>query len=201
VFARAPELGRVKTRLAADLGETAALSIYRQLGWHAAEQARRAGRYTRVVAFTPATAEERVREWLGADLEYEAQCEGDLGARMAQAIGARLAAGAERVVVIGTDCPAVDARVIGEAFSALRFADVVYGPVSDGGYCLVGMSRLHRELFDGIPWSSGDTLARSLEAARARRLSVLLLPEVSDVDTGADWERWQRTSDRRLAAR
>ena len=124
-------------------------------------------------------------------MRYEPQIEGDFGARKAAASRARLSAGAERVVVIGTDCPEIDEHVIGQAFAALDRADVVFGPAADGGYYLVGMRRLHHELFVGVPWSSERTLDRTLEAARAGALRVHLLSELADIDTAADWRRWQ----------
>lgn len=180
----------MKTRLAAELGDHAALEIYRELGARVIDAARRASGCRVTVAFTPSHAGEATRLWLRDGVDYEPQAEGDLGARLAAAIDARLGAGAERVVVIGTDCPEANERVIDTAFAALDDADVVIGPAVDGGYYLIGMRRLHVELFVGIPWSSEKTLQRSLEAARSSGLRVSLLPELADVDTAADWHWW-----------
>jgi rSAM/selenodomain-associated transferase 1 len=154
--------------------------------------ARRVRGCSLTVAFTPPHAGDVTRAWLGAGATYEPQVAGDLGARMAAALGARLAAGAERVIVIGTDCPEADEFVIEQAFSALDETDIVLGPAADGGYYLIGMRRLHDELFVGIPWSSDETLQRSLDHAVSSGLRVHLLPELADVDTAADWRRWQQ---------
>ena len=181
----------MKTRLAAELGEAVALAIYRDLGGRSLDAARRVRDCSITVAFTPSYAGDLTRAWLGNGVRYEPQTEGDLGARMASAIRARLSAGAERVVVIGTDCPEVDEHVIGQALAALDRADVVFGPAADGGYYLIGMRRLHHELFVGVPWSSERTLERTLEAVRAGGLRVHLLSELADIDTAADWRRWQ----------
>jgi uncharacterized protein len=190
VFARAPELGSVKTRLAAELGAEEALSIYSDLAERIIAAVRRADSYDVTVAYTPPRAESLMRTWLGPSVALRPQSEGDLGERMATAVADLLAAGASRVVLIGTDCPDVTADVVEEAFARLDTADVVLGPAGDGGYYLVGMSRLHRPLFDRIPWSAADTLRSTVERASAHGLSVALLEELRDIDTAADWRAW-----------
>ena len=190
VFARAPVLGEVKTRLAAGLGDAATLGIYRQLADRVMAAVRASDGYSVTIAYTPASAEHVMREWLGPSAVLRPQADGDLGARMARAIGDALASGAERVVVIGTDCPDVDAHVIDSAFQHLATSDAVLGPASDGGYYLIGMSRLHPQLFEDIPWSAPDTLRVTLERARASAISIALLEERRDIDTVDDWRAW-----------
>jgi rSAM/selenodomain-associated transferase 1 len=180
----------VKTRLAAALGAEEALSIYRLLAERVVAAVLGAGSYSVTVAYTPSRAEPVMRRWLGRSVDLQAQSHGDLGQRMATAIAEATSAGAERVVVIGTDCPDVTAGVVEEAFTRLDAADVVLGPASDGGYYLIGMSRLHRELFEGVAWSSADTRRVTLERAHASGLSVALLEERRDVDTAEDWRVW-----------
>lgn len=206
VFARAPVLGRVKTRLAADLGEAAALDIYRWLGRHAVSAASAVPGAHVVVQHTPADGAASIREWLGDALgargTLRPQADGDLGARMAGAIAEGLEVGAEAVVVIGTDCPTIDAAVIERAFALLDDADVVLGPALDGGYYLVAVRAAQPALFHKIPWSTDVTLARTVEAARAAGLRLRLLDPRADVDSGADWKRWQNesTGDRSLVS-
>lgn len=197
VFARAPELGRVKTRLASEIGDAEALAAYRELGricWSNALAARAAGGCRALVAYTPRDGEDAVRAWLtGADA-YVAQQDGDLGERMLAALTAERDGGARRVVVIGTDCPTLSAGALADAFAALADADVVIGPATDGGYYLIGMSRAHRMLFADVPWSSAHTLAVTLGRARAAGLRVAQLHPLSDVDTADDWHAWQRAA-------
>lgn len=216
VFARAPELGLVKTRLAATIGDEEALTIYTELGSLVVEQTA-SGRWTRTIAFTPDVAEGPARSWLagtgssgraarGANtqerdlsgspsmahaLRFRPQGSGDLGERMARAIRAEVHEGADRVVVIGTDCPDVDALVIERAFSALDDADVVYGPAADGGYYLVGVAGDHPALFEHITWSDPHVLAVSLERAAAAGLRVHLLEELRDIDREEDLIAWR----------
>ena len=193
LFTRAPLLGQVKTRLAAVVGDAEALAVHRELGACALAAARGVAGCEVTVAFTPAGALGAVGDWLG-DAALQPQSVGDLGARMHAAITARFAAGARRVVVIGSDCPGLDARGITAAFDALDAADVVFGPTTDGGYYLVGLGQPCGPLFAGVPWSAPDTLARSLDRTRALGLRVALLPPLDDVDTAADLARWRDSS-------
>lgn len=195
VFARAPEAGRVKTRLAASVGPERALAVYRELAERVAESVapRAPGEpYDATVCFTPDGAGAEMRRWLGERFAYEAQLEGDLGERMAGAITRRFAVGARRVVVVGTDCPGVTAEVVAAAFAWLAHVDVVFGPALDGGYYLVGVRRRAPLPFDGVPWSSERTLDVSLARARAAGLTVALLEPLRDVDTLDDLEAWRR---------
>lgn len=190
VFARVPEVGRVKTRLAATIGESAATAAYVALAERVVAAVRQGESYSLAVAYTPADGEGAMREWLGGSIALRPQCPGELGARMAAAIEGAIGAGARRVVIIGTDCPDITAAVVEEAFERLATVDVVLGPATDGGYYLIGMSRLHAALFDGVPWSSPRTLEATLERARASGLSVALLEERRDIDTADDWHAW-----------
>lgn len=195
VFARVPADGQVKTRLAAAIGTTAATAAYRRLAELVIAAVQRSESYSLSIAYTPADGERAMRAWLGESPALRPQARGDLGARMASAIGEAIEAGATRVVVIGTDCPAVTARVVEEAFTRLDGADLVIGPASDGGYYLIGMSRLHIALFTEVPWSSPRTLPITLERARALQLTVAMLDERRDIDTVDDWRAWLAEED------
>lgn len=89
-------------------------------------------------------------------------------------------------MIIGSDCPGVDQRVITEAFAALDDHDVVLGPAWDGGYYLIGMKALHEPLFRGIHWSSAAVLNETGAVARRLGLSCHLLAPRRDVDTVSD---------------
>lgn len=194
IFARAPELGCVKTRIAAELGSNVALAIYREIGLAIVQIAREVDDCEIVVQYTPGGSEAILAAWLGLDLVLHAQSDGDLGQRMCAAISDAVQHGARRVVVVGTDCPGVDAELLESAFDALGTVDVVLGPATDGGYYLIGVTQPQPALFDGIPWSSSETFNATLVAASAAGLSVSLLDPRSDIDTAADWLRWTESS-------
>lgn len=185
VFARAPVAGRVKTRLAAGIGEERALEIYWILGRRVVDQVRN-GPWRTVICHDPPDSAASMVDWLGREnIEFAPQSPGDLGERMEHALGEALASGG-RACVIGTDAPGVDASVVEDAFRALDHADVVFGPALDGGYYLVALSSPTPALFRGIPWGTGQVLSRSLDRARAAGLRPHLLHPLQDIDTLAD---------------
>ncbi len=177
VFARAPRLGTVKSRLAAGIGERAALRFHagnlRRLAWELA----RDRRFATIVAVTPDRAPLRL------PAPVVAQGRGDLGTRMARAL-----ARARRAVVVGCDIPALGAADIAAAFRALGRADAVFGPAKDGGYWLVGFGpRRPSRPFRAVRWSTRHALADTLANFRNHR--VAFLRTLADVDTAADMRR------------
>lgn len=102
-------------------------------------------------------------------------------------MGAAFEAGAERVAVIGSDCPYVLVEDAEQAWRVLDKHDVVFGPANDGGYWLVAAKQLHAGLFAGIDWGSASVLEQSLARARNLGLKTALLRQLSDVDTERDW--------------
>ncbi|MCB2376695.1 TIGR04282 family arsenosugar biosynthesis glycosyltransferase [Hymenobacter sp. BT635] len=188
VFARQPELGRVKTRLARTIGDGAALAVYEELLAH-----------THAV-----TAELPVRRlvWLAEEkpggaapfwpgYEEHIQSGLDLGARMQAAFAYSFGQGATAAVIIGTDCPTLSAGHVREAFAALRTHEVVVGPAADGGYYLLGMQRLQPAFFQNKTWSTDSVLAELLADARQLNLRVHQLPVLRDVDTEEDLQAWR----------
>lgn len=185
VFVRAPEAGRVKTRLAAALGPEVALRVYVRLAEHTVREARAVGEAVRV-HFTPAGAEEAVRGWLGEGADYLPQGGGDLGERMHRAFREAFAAGYGRVVIVGSDLPELSAGLLRRALALLEEWEVVLGPARDGGYYLLGLRREVPELFTAIPWSTGEVLARTRERLREVGIEPALLEELADVDEAED---------------
>ena len=185
IFARAPRLGQVKRRLAAEVGEPAALDIYQQL--LATLFANLASLKNVHLACEPPGSEPEFQPLLPPGWTLGPQSQGDLGHRLAHAFHAAFANGAKKVAIIGSDCPHVTPKHIREAFSSLNKADAVFGPATDGGYWLIALKAPRPQLFQDIPWSTPEVLARSLATARALGLQIDLLEILSDVDTKADW--------------
>jgi uncharacterized protein len=191
IFARVPIHGRVKTRLAATLGAGAALAAHVAL---VEDTLQRLGRLAGVVTelWLDDVPDTLSRSWASRfGLEIRRQRGDDLGDRMHEALLDGMAA-AGRAVVVGTDCPLIDAGYAAAAFAALESADVVLGPAEDGGYGLVGLRRPAPELFRDMPWGLSVVLQATLQAAAAAGLSVERLPETWDVDTADAWLRYQR---------
>lgn len=152
VVAKAPIMGRAKTRLAADIGPVHAKRIYRALMGQVLRQVRDP-RWDTVLAVTPPHLLGRVPDWDG--FAQIPQVTGSLTPRL-EALFARKGP----TLTIGTDCSQVDATDIANAFKALRSHRHVFGPADDGGFWLMGTNGpLRRGFFDGVRWSHSETLS------------------------------------------
>ncbi len=189
VFARAPRLGAVKTRLARDIGALEALRAYRVLLARTLDVAADPRWRTRVALTPDAAVKTR-------SPRVAPQGRGDLGRRMERAFRSRIPG---PVVVIGTDCPAMTRGDLAVALAALGSADAVFGPAEDGGYWLIGLKRLRAtpRLFAGVRWSSVHALADTL-ASLPRSWRVARLRALADVDDGEGWRRAKAEGLRRV---
>jgi len=190
VFARLPELGKVKTRLAATLGNQQALDAY-QLMLSRTRETCQEVQAQRHVFFSPSLPESDFH-WPQPAFYHHVQVEGDLGIRMRQAFQEMFALNLEKVVIMGTDCPALRPSHLNAAFRALALHDFVVGPALDGGYYLLGMRTLHPSLFEGIAWSTDSVFQDTLAAISRLGKSVQVLDTLRDVDTEEDWEAMKR---------
>ena len=186
VMAKAPVPGFAKTRLIPALGAEGAAAIAHRLLDRAVEQALAADLGGVDLCCTPDSrhaAFARLAESPGVELSP--QGEGDLGARMARAFE-RWLAHVSRVLLIGTDAPALDAALLRQAARALDDNDAVFVPAHDGGYALVGLRRPAPSLFDAMLWSTSTVMARTRERLAAAGLRHTELPAVADIDNAAD---------------
>jgi uncharacterized protein len=196
-MAKAPRAGEVKTRL---------------LGALSPEEAK--GLYVAFLSDTFALMEDvkEERENLALALCYapegdeeafeEVEREGslmipqrgeNLGERLINCFADLFALGFESIVVIGADSPTLPGEFVFDAFECFESDDdVVIGPTEDGGYYLVGMRKLHKRIFEDIPWSGAGALHVTIERAREAELNMVLLPEWRDVDTPEDFEKLKR---------
>lgn len=188
VFAKTPRLGRVKSRLAADVGALAAWAFYRRTV--AAVLARLAGdgRWRCWLAVTPDRDRHDGALW-PPGIRRLGQGSGDLGRRMARCLAALPPGPA---VIVGTDLPDLGAGHVARAFRALGRFDAVFGPATDGGYWLVGLRRRPSTpaLFEGVRWSGPDALADTLANLGSGR-SAAMLETLEDIDDGPALERWR----------
>ncbi|MGI8634460.1 MAG: TIGR04282 family arsenosugar biosynthesis glycosyltransferase [Segetibacter sp.] len=183
IFAKNPEAGKVKTRLAATVGNEVALSIYNQLLLHTVS----ATEYLPVVKFvfySNHIAQGDV--WSSKHYHKKAQQGDDLGEKMKNAFASIFQESYDKAVIIGTDCPDLNAAIIMNAFTYLRSYDVVIGPAEDGGYYLLGMKELHCKLFEDIQWSTSTVIHDTLSKCAALQLNYYLLPVLNDIDEEKD---------------
>jgi len=186
LFAKFWEPGRVKTRLAATLGNQLACELYEIFLFHLLDSIAPISDHTTVV-FSPPDREADFRAAIAANWMFEPQSEGDLGARMRNFFVSQFAfdASTERktkVVVIGADCPQLSIAEIQTAFDELDKNDVVIGPSTDGGYYLLGMQGSLAEVFDNIDWSTSKVLPQTTQRLDQQNKTYALLPAKTDVD-------------------
>ena len=188
IFAKAPLVGQVKTRLCPPLSPEAAAELARCFLVDTVERACRLPTVKVYLAITPAESEPLFRSLLPFPVAYIAQRGISLGEREHNSFVDLLQHGATRMVLIGSDIPTLPLPHLQEAFQHLEDArgDAVFGPSSDGGYYLVGMRVLHPELFEHISWSTSSVMADTLAQAQKHGLNVTLVPPWHDVDDKDD---------------
>src|SRR3954470_1868128 len=195
VFARVPPPGGVMARLAASIGEAGALDAYRALVERTLATTAALPDCNRTLAYAPDDGGAAMREWLGGTGRLEPQGLGDPGTRLQTAVGRRLGEGADRVAIVGTDCPDMTAADIERAWAALDDADLVLGPTEGGDFWLVGLKAPHATLFHDVPWGTSETLTETLRRAQEESLKVVLLGRKREISTVTDWREWQARAD------
>jgi rSAM/selenodomain-associated transferase 1 len=188
VMSKAPEIGRVKTRMQPHLSTQESVNLHIALAQHVIHE-------WLLSALCP------VHFWVGnnitlfqeailspanpraIDCSLHLQPEGDLGDRMSLAVSASMKDNAHGVILVGTDCPFIDKTYLQSAIEALNSGnDVVIGPANDGGYVLLGMNRYYPELFQNITWGSDTVLSETQKIIQTLDLQSCLLAPLVDID-------------------
>lgn len=182
-------LGQVKTRLIPAVGAAVATQLHRQMTEHTVQQARLwlgDGKVAAITICYDGGDLQSLTAWLGEDLDYQSQIGSDLGVRMSNAIAQALSDSADRVILIGTDCPSLTAAILNDAFDLLGNRDVVLGGAIDGGYYLIGLRCARPELFVGVDWGTEGVLPQTLAIAERLKLTVDFVATLGDVDRPED---------------
>ena len=187
IFAKAPEPGKAKTRLIPALGANGAAQLARRMLAHTLLQAASAGADSVELCATPSFDDGR---WAGVDLPASVICtaqgDGDLGEKMARAVDRVSTTTRHAAMLIGTDCPALDAPLLTEAALQLASHDAVMIPAADGGYVLIGLKAPCPQIFTGMAWSTSSVAFETLRRLALLGLSVWLGPTLHDIDEPAD---------------
>ena len=180
VFVKNIRLGHVKTRLAQTIGDQGASEVYNELV-KVTEKATKNLNADLRIYFSDAVVDSL---WQG---DYKTIQKGEnLGHRMKNAFIEGFEDDYRSIVLIGSDLPDISSDHINNGLHALNKTEVVFGPAQDGGYYLVGMSRLHHIIFDDKPWSQANLLTKTLEEIKKNDLSYHLLKPLNDIDTYED---------------
>ncbi len=195
VFARLPELGKVKTRLAADVGDERALAIYEAMLRDLIANIGNSTPETEIEFMWPPTAGANGAALRSAFAHHSVamQTGPNLGDRLSMALSERFFFHrTEKIVVIGADDPALTRDLIDRAFALLDSCEYVLGPAADGGYYLVGCRALSFDpiVFQDIDWGTSTVLAATLQRIASLNQTVALLPERYDIDVVEDLKRY-----------
>lgn len=190
-FARSPREGQVKTRMMPYLSASAACALHCELTLWACRRLLNSGlgdvelsvagdSHHALFSRCQAMGISRVSQQRGADL----------GQKMYNAIRAGLAH-YDKVILVGSDCPGIDAVYLRQAVAALDAAPVALGPATDGGYVLIGARSITEDVFQAIPWGSDQVYSRTQTALRGAGLTWTELPTLTDIDRPEDLPVWE----------
>ena len=187
VFVKNPVLGKVKTRLAATLGDQKALEIYNKLVDYTRGVLEKVGSATKYVYYSDFI--DMNDEWPNVKYQKNLQYDGTLGQRIVAAFQETFST-CEKVIIIGSDCPQLTSSVIEAAFAKLESHNIVIGPSTDGGYYLLGMDNVYPQLFQNINWSTNTVFQETFDIAQKSKLSIHKLKELTDIDFEEDWVKY-----------
>ncbi len=183
IFVKNPIPGKVKTRLSKTIGDVKALEIYHQLLAHTHQVTQKLS-VDKAVLYSDEIIEDDI--WETKKYKKYVQEGSDLGKRMLNAFKSGFSKGYRKIIIIGSDCFDITAKIINEAFDALPQNNFVIGPTQDGGYYLLGMATLYSSIFKNKKWSSDEVLHDTLVDIRNINGTYKLLKELNDIDTEAD---------------
>jgi rSAM/selenodomain-associated transferase 1 len=189
VFARDPQPGKVKTRLASDIGDETSCRVYRQLLKKTLCTCRTVSADFHVFLVENPQTDFFSKLPFQSEFSLRVQKKGHLGEKMEAAFSWALEK-YRKVVLVGSDCPGLTREHLLEAFHLLGDRQVVLGSAEDGGYYLVGQSSPTPGLFEDIDWSSDRVLEQSLENLEKSQVDYALLTELYDIDEEKDLLRY-----------
>ncbi len=181
IFTRNPKLGKCKTRLAATIGEKAALEIYMILLQHTAEITKKL-KCSKEVHYSDEISANDL--WDNTNYTKHLQKGNDLGERMYNAFKSGFQEGYKKIIIIGSDIYDLNTEIIEEAFKEMENSDFVIGPAADGGYYLLGMKSLNKEIFYNKHWGTDKVLEDTLNNLNHKK--VKLLQTKNDIDVYED---------------
>ncbi len=190
IMAKAPQGGAVKTRLCPPLSFAKAGALYRCFLLDKIEQVRSLTTACPVIAYFPPEGRAFFEE-VAPDFVLVPQRGADLGHRLANSLGELLDRGHRGALAIDSDTPTLPLGFLQQALDLVMTPtiDVVLGPTEDGGYYLIGLRTVYRELFEAMTWSTTQVLSETIRRAHANGLRVACLPAWYDIDTAADLAR------------
>jgi uncharacterized protein len=194
IFTRYPEIGKNKTRMISLLGAKGATELHRQMTEYTLNKFKPLQKQedTEIIIYFTGGNEILMKQWLGENLIYKPQKEGDLGNKMESAFMDAFKDKINQVILIGIDCPEITREIIQKGFNLLSLnRDLVLGKAKDGGYYLIGLNKPISPIFNNILWGTSQVLNQTIDRAKKLNLNYDLLPELSDIDRPEDLPIWK----------
>jgi uncharacterized protein len=192
IFLKYPETGKVKTRISKTLGGNFASEFYKICAEYILNEClklKEAGIDLYILYEGPEN-KNKIKNWVPGSFTLVCQKGEDLGKRMYNAFSNLYKDKDEKIILIGTDIPDLSSSLIKETFKYLENYETVIGPSSDGGYYLIGLAKLNKDIFSGVPWSTDKVLEITLKKLEEVNSSYKLLPELIDIDSEDDIVKW-----------
>jgi len=185
VMTKFPEPGKVKTRMAVQLGADGACKLHAAMVSHLIEKTLTDLTELNVKFHVAGGNPAAISNWLGS-WQWVKQVGENLGEKMSNAIQSSFDECADKAIILGTDAPGITPELVREVLIGLDNADVVFVPAFDGGYVMAGMKGVYPEMFEGIEWSTDEVLETSVNQLENSGIQVKILDAISDIDTPDD---------------
>jgi len=200
VFARYPNKGKVKTRLAKEIGEETALKFYKSCAENTFEECKKLKSESILLYLYYSDVKDKtfITKWAGFDFIINPQSGTSLGEKMKNAFDEVLSKGIKKAVIIGSDVPDINTKIIKDSFDILNYADAVIGPSTDGGYYLLGMKKVYDYLFEDIKWSTNSVFAETCNRIIKNKLTYFVLPKLIDIDVKEDFLTWSAKNNNQI---
>ena len=189
IFIRNPVKGRVKTRLAKTIGADKALEVYKELLLHTFNNTKNCT-CNKIVYYSESIGKEDM--WQGAGYLQALQHGDDLGAKMYNAFDSAFHNAYKEVILIGSDCMALDEKLLLQGFDQLHKNPAILGPASDGGFYLIGLKNAAPDFFLNKTWSHSKVSEEMKNSLKTHGIKPYLLPELSDIDVEQDWLNYNK---------
>ena len=192
IFTRYPEIGKTKTRLIPAIGAKKAADLQRQMTEKTLLEIEKLNQLLDIninIYFSGGNLD-LMKAWLGEKYHYYYQIDGDLGLKMYSAFEDTFSQNNQQIIIIGVDCPKLNYQILKEAFMALNNHDLVIGKATDGGYYLLGLNQLKKDLFVNINWGESQVFSQTIIKSKNLNLNIYELPILTDIDRPEDLKFW-----------
>ncbi len=188
IFTRFPEAGVTKTRLIPFLGVENAALLHRKMAEKIFQECKELsiGKKISIEIHYSGGNRKKIEEWVPKSFETYQQITGSIGDKLYNAVSKKFRPDNKKIIIIGTDCPFLNKKIVCKAFNFLDYSDIVIGPTLDGGYYLIGFKDAHRELFSDIDWGTEKVLKQTLEKVTQKKKTWVALPIFGDIDRPED---------------